>query len=155
MHPMAPITQHLQNRAVDVVSAYTEVKDCAPDLDYLRNLIKDEFSKIYQQGVKIVMKLSVTPSIPQTTIRQQHHNNIPSENPGENYRRATAIPLLNRLTQEIKFRFTKFSKRVSTLLCFIPSIICSPDMNLDFHNVVSKYKEDLPNHEIADQDICS
>ena len=94
MHPMAPITQHLQNRAVDVVSAYTEVKDCAPDLDYLRNLIKDEFSKIYRQGVKIVMKLSVTPSIPQTTIRHQHHNNIPSESPAENYRRATAIPLL-------------------------------------------------------------
>ena len=79
---MAPITQHLQNRAVDVVSAYTEVKDCTSDLDYLRNSIKDKFSKIYQQGVKIVMKLSVTPSIPQTTIRQQHHNNIPSENPG-------------------------------------------------------------------------
>ena len=26
-------------------------------------------------------------------------------------------------------------------------------MNLDFHNVVSEYKEDLPNYEIADQEI--
>ena len=26
-------------------------------------------------------------------------------------------------------------------------------MNLDFHDVVSKYKEDLPNYEIADQEI--
>ena len=50
----------------------------------------------------------------------------------------------------MKFRFPKFSNRVSTLLCLIPSIIYSPDMNLDFYNVV---REDLPNHETADQEI--
>ena len=43
MHPIAPITQQLQKRAVDVVNAYTEVKDCISDLDYLPNSIKDEF----------------------------------------------------------------------------------------------------------------
>ena len=59
--------------------------------------------------------------------------------------------ILDRLTQETKFRFIKFSNRVSTLLCLTPSIICSPDMNLDF---VSEYKEDFPNNEIADQVIC-
>ena len=71
MHVIASITQQLQKRAVDVVNAYTEVKDCISDLDYLRNSIKDEFSKrIYQQTGRIGMKVSVTPPIPRTTIRQ-------------------------------------------------------------------------------------
>ena len=43
MHPIAPITQQLQKRAVDVGNAYTEVKDYISDLDYLPNSIKDEF----------------------------------------------------------------------------------------------------------------
>ena len=72
------------------------------------------------------MKLSVTPALSQTTIRQQHHNNITSENPEEYYRRAIVIPLLDRLKQEMKFTFTKFSNQVSKLLYLIPSIICLP-----------------------------
>ena len=72
------------------------------------------------------MKLSVTPTLSQTTISQQHHNSITSKNPEEYYRRAIVIPLLNRLKQEMKFTFTKFSNQVSKLLYLIPSIICSP-----------------------------
>ena len=71
MHPIASIIQQLQKRAVDVVNAYTEIKDCISDLDYLRNSIKYKFSKnFYQQVVRIGMKVSVTPSILRTTIRQ-------------------------------------------------------------------------------------
>lgn len=47
MHPIAPITQQLPKATADVVNDYAEVKDCILDLDYLRNSIKDEFSKIY------------------------------------------------------------------------------------------------------------
>ena len=88
-----------------------------------------------------------------TNYRQQHCSNIASKNPKEYYRRAIVIHLLHRLTKEINFRFTKFSNRVSTLLCLIPSIVCLPDMNLDFHNAVSEHKEDLPHHEISDEEI--
>ena len=97
--------------------------------------------------------ISATPSLPRTTTRQQYRNNIPSENPEEYYRKEIAVPLLDRLTQEMKFKLTKFSNRVSTLLCFIPSIIGSLDINLNFHNVVSEYKEDLPSYQIVDQGI--
>ena len=53
MHPIAPITQQLPKATADVVNDYAEVKHCIfvyyciLDLDYLRNSIKDEFSKIY------------------------------------------------------------------------------------------------------------
>ena len=53
MYLIAPITQQLQRQTVDVVNAYTEVKDCISDLDYLRNSIKD--SKISSQ--KFIKKL--------------------------------------------------------------------------------------------------
>ena len=49
------------------------------------------------------MKLSVSPLIRQTAIRQQPRKNIPSKNPEEYYRRTIAIPLLDRLMQEMNF----------------------------------------------------
>ena len=52
MHPIALITQQLQKIANDLVNAYTGVKNCISDLDYLCNSIKYEFSKIYQQAVR-------------------------------------------------------------------------------------------------------
>ena len=65
-------------RAVDVVNAYTEVKDCISDLDYLLNSSKNEFSKIYQQLVRMGIKLSITssratspPKILKNTIEEQ------------------------------------------------------------------------------------
>ena len=64
-----------------------------------------------------------------------------------------AIRLFDRLIQEMKFRFTKFSNQVVTLLCFIPSILCSPEINLDFHDIVEKYKNNLSNYEITGQEI--
>ena len=99
-------------KSVGVVNAYTEVNDCISDLHYLRNSIKDESSKIYQQTVRMEMKLLATPSIPLTTNRQQHRNKIPSTNPEQYYRREITIPLLDRLTQEMKFRSTKFSNQI-------------------------------------------
>ena len=53
MYLIAPITQQLQRQTADAVNAYTEVKDCISDLDYLRNSIKD--SKISSQ--KFIKKL--------------------------------------------------------------------------------------------------
>ena len=49
------------------------------------------------------MKLSVSPLVRQTAIRQQPRKNIPSKNLEEYYRRAIVIPLLDRLMQEMKF----------------------------------------------------
>ena len=56
IHPITPITQQLQKSAADVVNAYTEVKDCISDLDY--NSVKDTSSQIYQQAIRMGMKLS-------------------------------------------------------------------------------------------------
>lgn len=94
------------------------------------------------------MKLSVTPALSQTTIRQQHHNNITSENPEEYYRRAIVIPLLDRLKQEISLHSLNFLTKFQN--CF--TLSHQSYVYLDFHSV-SEYEEDLPNHEIADQEI--
>ena len=56
IHPITPITQQLQKSAADVVNAYTEVKDCISDLDY--NSVKDKSSQIYQQAIRMGIKLS-------------------------------------------------------------------------------------------------
>ena len=84
MNPIALNTHQFQERAGNVLNTYTDVKDCISDLDYLHNSIKDDFSKIYRQAVRMEMKLSVTPSIPQTIISQQY-DSMPSKNTEKYY----------------------------------------------------------------------
>ena len=64
---------------------YVEIKtgrvnESASDLQYIWESIKNEFSTI-KQAERMRIKLSIRPSIPRTTIRQQNHNNLTVENP--------------------------------------------------------------------------
>ena len=63
----------------------------------------------------------------------------------QEYRRNIAIPSIDRFIQEIKFRFNKFSVCAATLLCLIPSVTCSPEVDLDFSSIIAEYKDDLLN----------
>ena len=50
LHPLVPITQKLQGRVMDVVSAYNEVQSSISDMKHLRESVNEECSVIYQQA---------------------------------------------------------------------------------------------------------
>ena len=83
-----------------------------------------------------------------------HRNNVPAENPEEYYRRALAIPLVNRFIAEMTFRFNSFNETASKLLFLAPSIICDPEYNnLDIEGLIEQYSDDLPNPDVIDVEL--
>ena len=111
LHPVAPITQKLQGRTVDVIAAFNGVKDCIEDMKTLRENVEGEFSIICQQAERMTAKFGVAPSIPRTSARQLNRNNVPALTPEEYFRRVLAVPLLDTFISEMEFLFTKFSTK--------------------------------------------
>ena len=83
-----------------------------------------------------------------------HRNNVPTENPEEYYRRALAIPLVDRFIAEMTFRFNAFNETASKLLLFVPSIICDPKYNdFDIEWLIEQYSDGLPNPDVIDLEL--
>lgn len=152
LHPLVGVTQRLQGRAADVVSAYQDVDSCLQDIQAVRASIDKEFSIIYQQAERMGVRVGAEPVIPRTAKRQMHRNNIEANSAEEYYRRAIAIPLLDHFIAEVKFRFNKLSKTASNVLLLVPSILCSSESS-DFASLTEEYKSDLPNADVVDLEI--
>ena len=155
LHPLVGITQKLQGRSIDVVNAYKEVDGCIKDMEHVRENIDAEFKVIYQQAERMAAKVNVDPTIPRSAARQMHRNNVPADNPEEYYRRALAIPLIDKFVSEMSFRFNTFNKRASKLLLLIPSIICNSKEyeSLDLDDLIKQYNDDLPNPDVVDLEL--
>ena len=83
-----------------------------------------------------------------------HRNNVPTENPEEYYRRALAIPLVDRFIAEMTFRFNSFNETASKLLFLAPSIICDPKYNdFDIEWLIEQYSDGLPNPDVIDLEL--
>ena len=117
LHQVAPITQKLQGRTVDVIAAVNDVKDCIDEI------VEGEFSIIYQQAERMAAKFGVTPSIPRTAARQLDRNNVPALTPEDYFRRALAVPLLDTFVSEMEFRFNKFPTKASKVLYLVPTVL--------------------------------
>ena len=79
----------------------------------MRQTIDEEFHKIYKQTESLAEKLYVEPTIPKSAVRQMHRNSVPAQNPEQYYRRALAIPLVDRFIAEMTFRFNSFNETAS------------------------------------------
>ena len=95
------------------------------DLGAVRSNIDSEFDPIYNQAMRITERMNVTPSTPPMAQRQMYRDNIEASNPKEYYKRVIAIPILDTLISEMKFRFNKFSITASNVLYLVPELTCN------------------------------
>ena len=154
MHPFTGITKKLQGRSIDVVKAFNEVESVVNDLGAVRSNIDSEFDTIYNQAMRTAQRTNVTRSTPRMAQRQMHQDNIEAANPKEYYKRVIAIPILDTLISEMKFRFNKFSITASKVLYLVPELICSESgIVTKLAPVIEMYKADLINPDIVDQEI--
>ena len=87
-------------------------------------------------------------------VTQKHRNNVPAENSEEYYRRALAVPLVNRFIAEMTFRFNSFNKTTSKLLLPVPTTISDPKYNdLNIEGMIEQYSDDLPNPDVIDLEL--
>ena len=154
LHPLVAITQNLQGRSVDIIKAYNRVESCIQDMQHMRQIIGEEFYKVYKQSERFSEKFHIETTIPRSAVRQMHRNNVPAENPEEYYRRALAIPLVDQFIAEMTFRFNSFNKTAFKLLLLVPSIICDPEYNdWDIEGLIEQYSDDLPNPDVIDLEL--
>ena len=54
LHPLAGITNRSQRRGVDIIETYDNLLSVIKDIKSIRNKIDKEFSKIFEQGERIM-----------------------------------------------------------------------------------------------------
>ena len=124
------------------------------DLGAVRSNIDTEFDTAYNQAMRMAERMYVTPSTPRMVQRKMHRDNNEAANPKEYYKRVIAIPILDTLISEMKFRFNKFSITASKVLYLVPELKCSEsDIVTKIAPVSKMYKADLINPDIVDQEI--
>ena len=146
MHPFTGITKKFQGRSIDVANALNKVESVLNDLGMTRSNIDSEFDTIYNQAMRRAEKMNVTPSTQCMTQRQMHQDNIEAANLKEYYKRAIAIPILDSLISEMKFRFNKFSITASNVLYLFPESTCNEsDIVTKLPPAIEIFKADLIN----------
>ena len=104
--------------------------------------------------MRMAERMNVTPSTPRMAQRQMHRYNNEAANPKEYYKRVIAIPILETLFSEMKFRFKKISITTSKVLYLVPELICSEsDIVTKTAPVIDMYQADLINPDIVDQEF--
>ena len=87
-------------------------------------------------------------SAPRQASRQQHRQNIPSDNISDYYKRNFTIPILDHLISELSDRFNSgSSNNVVEFMRLLPSEIINTTSQLrsqDFTNLLQLYGDDLP-----------
>ena len=88
--------------------------------------------------------------MPRVLGRQQHRSNVEAGKPKDYYKRALAIPLLDRLISEIDTYFDPNNDAVmSSLLCLLPALLVSREGNPE--QAAFQYNaNDLPSPQVSD-----
>ena len=96
----------------------------------------------------LYQSVGIEESTPRVTSRQQHRQNIPSNNSSDYYKCTTTIPLLDHLISELNARFdVNSSKIASEFMLLLPSeMIKNPSdiTSTDFQSLLEFYEDDLP-----------
>ncbi len=104
------------------------------NIDTSRKNIDMVFSSWYEEVLTLANKVGVAEFVPRKTSLQRNKSNTPSESPGQHYKRAIAIPLIDSLLSQIKERFSNDHGHSKRLLFLIPSIITLSD-NLNIESI--------------------
>ena len=95
----------LQGRYFDVVRAHDDIELVKATLKGVRSRVDDFHTNMYQQALVLSDSISVVEVAPRHVSRQQHRQNIPSDNVSDYYKRNLTIPLLDHLNNELDNRF--------------------------------------------------
>ena len=89
------------------------------------------FCQIYAQSARMTEKVDTIPDMPRITARQQHRSNASSSSPEEYFKRNIAIPFLDHVICCIDQKFSQSATTASSLLGFVPQVLCTKDLSLE------------------------
>ena len=91
----------LQGCYVDVVRAYKDVESVRTTLRGVRSRVDDFHTRVYKQVLQLGQSIDVMESAPRQASRQQHRQNIPSDNFSDYYKHNFTIPILDHIISEL------------------------------------------------------
>ena len=103
LHPVAGISDKLQDRIRDITEVYESVNCCVEDIKYMRENVVKEFDQNFNQAKRMAIKLDAQPTLPRRVARLMYLNNVPAEIPKKYFEGSLAIPILGNFISELKF----------------------------------------------------
>ena len=152
LSPLAGVTVSLQSRTKDIVSAYQSISETEQYYRDLRLDMDQQFTKVFQQAVRLAVSLGIEPSKPRNCGRQQHRANAEATTVEAWYRVNVAIPFVDHLIEDIGAQFCDLSRKAARLLGLVPSIICAGEVP-DLDETIDKYAGDLPSPELLSMEL--
>ena len=137
----------LQGRYVDVVQAHRDIELVKTTIKGVPSRVDDFHSQVYQQVLVLSQSIDVAEAAPRQANRQQHRQNIPSDNISDYYKRNLTIPILDHLSNELDTRFDAGCSQNLIEFMQLPSQVIKTTSRLrpeNFSSLSQLYGSDLP-----------
>ena len=137
----------LQGPYMDVARAHREIETVKATLEEARSNVDTYHARVYAQATAMAQSVGIEEMTPRLASRQQHRQNVPSQDCSDYYRLNITIPLLDHLITELNARFDAVSSQhIIEFMCLLPSTNTSSatephESNLQ--HILQLYKDDL------------
>lgn len=136
----------LQGRYVDVSYAHRQIESVKETLQTVRCTVDSFHDLVYKEALVLASSVDVDESVPRFASRQQHRQNIPSDNAKEYYKRTLTIQMLDFLTTELNSRFdAAASHNIAEFMHLLPSQQATSALQKQqLSHILDVYADDLP-----------
>jgi len=145
----------LQGRYVDVSYAHWQIESVKETLQTVRCTVDSFHDLVYKEALVLASSVDVDESVPRFASRQQHRQNIPSDNAKEYYKRTLTIQMLDFLTTELNSRFdAAASHDIAEFMHLLPSQQATSALQKQqLSHTLDVYADDLPPFRSLDAEL--
>ena len=112
-----PLTVKLQKKNIDIFTASKLIGEHVDRIKEIRREVEPEFNSCFEDEKQIAEELDIAVKTPRVCSKQQHTENMSTNNPGDYYRSVVTIPSLDFLLNELDTRFQKVNQAAYSI-CF-------------------------------------
>ena len=139
-----------------MVRAYRDIESVKTTLRGVRHRVGDFHAQVYKQILLLSRNVDVQESTPRQASRQQHRQNIPSDNITDYYKHNLTISILDHLINELDVCFSSTSQKLVEFMQLLPSQVVKTTTPLqleDFTDLLQLYEDDLPSVKLFDVEL--
>ena len=109
----------LQYAYMDVARAHREIETVKATLEEARSNVDTYHARV--QATAMAQSVGIEEMTPRLASRQQHRQNVPSQDCSDYYHLNVTIPLFDHLITELNARFDAVSSQYIEFMCLLPS----------------------------------
>lgn len=147
------LSRQLQGTSLDIITAYEMVDLITDELKKIRTDDVTEFSKLYEDCVKMAEDAEQPLSKPRVVGRQTLRSNVEAQNLEEYFRRSIFLPFLDHLISQLEDRFSGRSQDAIKALYLLPKNLGKLEDDT-VKKILSCYESDLPSSVDFKQELA-